>query len=57
MMAYSCRAGIKTECDGCGMCQSEREPCPFCGEDCYEYLYRRRDEIIGCSECIERIWD
>lgn len=57
MMAYPCRIGIKTECDGCGYCEKEQEECPNCQETQYEYLYKRDDgEIVGCSECIERMW-
>ena len=55
-MAYLCQMGIKIECDSCGFCQTEREPCPHCGEDCYEHLYEQDGEIIGCSECIKNVW-
>lgn len=56
MMAYLCRTGIKTECDGCGYCQSERECCPYCGDDCYDHLYEQDGKIIGCTECIKDVW-
>lgn len=31
--------------------------CPVCGDDC-EYLYRKlfTDDILGCENCIERIY-
>ena len=57
MMAHPCRIGIKNECDSCGYCEKEQEECPRCQETQYEYLYKRDDgEIVGCSECIERMW-
>lgn len=32
----------------------EKEPCPYCGSDEYDYLYSQNGEVIGCDECIER---
>ena len=29
--------------------------CPACGAEDPDYLYRADGEIIGCSECVERI--
>lgn len=29
--------------------------CPVCGDGNCEYMYRRNGEIIGCTECIEKI--
>ena len=50
-MAYPCRTGIKTECDGCGYCEKEQEECPHCQETEYEYLYKREDgEIVGFDD-------
>lgn len=56
MMAYSCNLGLKTECDGCMMCNADPEHCPSCGSEDYEYFYKMGYEIIGCSECIEKVW-
>lgn len=27
--------------------------CPVCGKAC-DYIYRAKDEIVGCDNCIER---
>lgn len=56
MMAYSCILGIKEECDGCGQCQKEAPVCPNCFCRDYECLFEQNKEIIGCSECIKKVW-
>lgn len=56
-MAYPCKIGMK-ECNGCGLCEPEMEPCPNCGSDAYEARYIRRndDEWIGCDQCTKTDW-
>lgn len=55
-MAYTCRTGIKTECDACGQCIKDVKQCPVCDCEEWDYLVKQGKEIVGCSECIERIW-
>lgn len=55
-MAFICKIGLKTECDACGYCQKDPEYCPVCGSEDWEYLCKQENEVIGCSECIRRIW-
>ena len=52
-MAYPCRIRDK-ECDGCGLCEGLVLACPYCGEVCYEFLFFRDSECIGCDSCVER---
>lgn len=52
-MAYQCIKANK-ECDGCGMCQLEQEPCPNCGRTGYEVKYYIGSEWIGCDECVRK---
>ncbi|WMI82191.1 hypothetical protein [Anaerotignum sp. MB30-C6] len=52
-MSYQCRLRDK-DCDGCGDCQQEVEPCPNCNGLDYETKYFRGNEWIGCDQCIER---
>lgn len=52
-VAYQCIKANK-ECDGCGMCQLEQEPCPNCGRTGYEVKYYIGSEWIGCDECVRK---
>lgn len=52
-VAYQCRLADK-ECDGCGDCQQEIEPCPHCGSLGYEAQYFLGNEWVGCDQCMER---
>ena len=57
-MAYTCRIGIKNECDGCGACEwpafGRREPLPFddddynpfYSEDSYDPFYDEEEHLI-----------
>ncbi|KXL52701.1 hypothetical protein CLNEO_17220 [Anaerotignum neopropionicum] len=52
-MTYQCKLMDK-ECDGCGDCHEEAEPCPNCGSQEYEVQYFLKNEWIGCDQCIKR---
>lgn len=52
-MSYLCKF-MKKECDGCGRCKQELEPCLNCGSQNYEVRYFLENEWIGCNQCIER---
>ncbi|WP_313523944.1 hypothetical protein [Anaerotignum sp.] len=52
-MSYQCRM-VDRECDGCGECQQEIEPCPNCGGLGYEAKYFLGNEWVSCDECMER---
>jgi len=45
---------VDRECDGCGECQQEIEPCPNCGGLGYEAKYFLGNEWVSCDECMER---
>lgn len=54
-MALICEYG-HGECNGCGLCGAEQEPCPHCGSDSYEYIVwyaANRSEVAYCSDCEE----
>lgn len=62
-MAYMCKYSQK-ECDACGKCLPQAEPCPECGSLDYEEKYYIGGKWIkgkliggawiGCSECVRR---
>ena len=52
-MAYMCKYSQK-ECDACGKCWPQAEPCPECGSMDYEEKYTRDGKMIGCDWCIKR---
>lgn len=52
-MAYMCRYSSK-ECDACGNCEPDQEPCPECGSVEYEEKYYQHEQWIGCSDCVKK---
>lgn len=54
-MAYQCRK-MNKECEGCGLCEPEPPTCPICGAECETVYKDYYGDIIGCNECVKRIY-
>lgn len=51
-MAYMCKYSQK-ECDACGKCLPQAEPCPYCGSIDYEVKYIQNGKMVGCDWCVK----
>lgn len=56
-VVYTCKYGMKTECDGCGYCnelEQSKHRCPMCHEKLYaDYaVYTQDGQVIGCEICV-----
>ena len=51
-MAFTCKLGLRRECDGCGLCrENEICYCDRCGKPVSDYYRNACGEVL-CEDCL-----